>query len=157
MKMNEKINFTDRHRPAKTEDIRDFEQQSQVHLPKDYIEFLMSANGGVPTSNLVYPIEGMPNNPYGSLQLLFGLRVGRRHFELTDDNALYKGGIPRGLVLIGTNGSGDYICLDLRESHGKVAFWDKRHFWGTGEWRESDLYPVAASFGGFLESLRVAD
>ena len=51
--------------------------------------------------------------------------------------------------------AGDYVCLDLaRASRRRVAFWDKRHFWGTGEWREGDLYHVANSFEEFLASLR---
>jgi hypothetical protein len=70
--------------------------------------------------------------------------------ELAYAYDLYAGGLPRGIVPIAGDGSGNYVCLDLRKGTDRVAFWDKRHFWGAGEWRESDLYHVASSFEEFL-------
>jgi hypothetical protein len=42
----------------------------------------------------------------------------------------------------------------MRDGRERVVLWDHRPFWGTGEWRESDLYHVADSFEEFLASLR---
>ena len=63
-------------------------------------------------------------------------------------------GFPFGSVPIANQDLGSYICLDLRNGRQRVDFWDHRHFWSTGEWRERDLYHVADSFEEFLSLLR---
>ena len=139
--------------PALLAAIEDFERQRDLKLPRLYKEFLLATNGGRPR-NSMFPIRGMARNPYGSIQTFAGIGVHEPTDELARSNDLYAGGIPDGVVLIAGNGGGDYICLDLRDGKDRVAFWNKRHFWGTGEWRESDLYHVADSFEEFLASLR---
>jgi hypothetical protein len=133
--------------------IEDFERQRDLALPALYKQFLLTTNGGHP-KNSIFPIKGMALNPFGSIQTFAGIGVREPTDELAWSNDLYAGGIPHGIVLIAGNGLGDYICLDLRDGKERVAFWDKRHFWGTGEWRESDLYHIADSFAEFLASLR---
>jgi hypothetical protein len=88
------------------------------------------------------------------MQSFAGIGVREPTDELAYSYDLYVGGFPRGIVPIAGNGGGDYTCLDLRNGKERVAFWDKRHFWGTGEWRERDFYHVADSFAEFLGSLR---
>jgi hypothetical protein len=96
----------------------------------------------------------MTNNPTGCIQCFFGFKKKIDVDNLSSNYDLYVGGLPHGIVPIAGNGGGDYVCLDLRNNQERVAFWDKRHFWGTGEWRESDLYDIASSFEDFLSSLK---
>ena len=135
--------------------IEDFERERGLSLPSLYKEFLLASNGGRPEAP-VFPIEGMPLNPFGSIQFFFGINNRRWPvYDLAKTNDFYAGGrIPAGIVFIACTGMGDYVCLDFRDGKDRVAFWDHRHFWGTGEWRESDLYHVADSFAEFLASLR---
>ena len=133
--------------------IEDFERQRGLSLPAPYKEFLLATNGGVPRDP-TFPIRGMALNPTGSVQVFLGIGVRWPTTELAYAYDSYAGGFPPGIVPIAGDGSGNYVCLDLRNGRDRVAFWDKRHFWGTGEWRESDLYHVASSFEEFLASLR---
>ncbi len=96
----------------------------------------------------------MPGTRIWVMQVFFGIGVREPTNELAYGYDLYAGGIPHEIVPIATDGMGNYVCLDLRKRAERVAFWDKRHYWGTGEWRESDLHDVASSFEEFLGSLR---
>jgi cell wall assembly regulator SMI1 len=133
--------------------IEAFERERGITLPASYKEFLLATNGGVPELS-AFPIRGNPSEPIGIVRSFLGIGVRVPTSELSYAYDLYAGGFPEGIVPIAGNGLGDYICLDLRDGKERVAFWDKRHFWGTGEWRESDLYHVADSFAEFLASLR---
>jgi cell wall assembly regulator SMI1 len=139
--------------PTTRQAIEDFESDRRITLPALYREFLLATNGGVPEKP-AFPIEGMARNPIGIIQVFFGIGARWPTTELSYAYDLYTGGFPDGIVPIADNGEGSYVCLDLRKGRERVAFWDKRHFWATGEWRESDLYQVANSFAEFLASLR---
>lgn len=132
--------------------IEAFENDRGIALPRLYKEFLLAANGGIP-ENPAFPVHGIADYSVGVMQVFFGVGARAPMPDLAETYDLYAGGIPREVVPIADNGGGDYVCLDLRNGRERVAFWDKRHFWGTGEWRESDLYHVADTFEEFLASL----
>ena len=144
--------IVDGNRQTTSSEIESFQRKRHLQLPQTYLQFLLATNGGVPHVT-VFPITGMPLNPTGSVQTFLG--IGCR--EPTDDLAyaydLYAAGFPHGIVPIAHSGSGDLICLDLRRDSNRVAYWDKAHFWSTGEWRESDLYHIADSFEKFVAGL----
>jgi hypothetical protein len=133
--------------------IEEFERSRGIKLPKAYKSFLLATNGGVP-DRAYYPIKGMELNSYGGVQVFFGLGVLGAMESLEEIYELYVNGFPLGIVPIADNGGGDYISLDLRSGGDLVVFWDKRHFWSTGKWREQDLYRIADSFELFLSLLR---
>jgi cell wall assembly regulator SMI1 len=138
---------------ADIEAISQFETNREIVFPSLYRDFLVAKNGGIPDLKY-YPIVGMHLNPFGGIQLFFGLNKKIQHYSLEEAYDLYAGGIPHGIVPIADDGGGNYVCLDLRNGKERVAYWDKRHFWGTGQWRESDLYRVADTFAEFLTSLK---
>ena len=133
--------------------IRNFEGERGIALPNSYREFLLASNGGVPLKSS-FPLSGAGNRTWETVQVFFGVGVRWPTTELAYAYDLYAGGLAHGVVPIAGNGAGDYVCLDLRHGGERVAFWDQRHFWGTGEWREVDLYHVADSFAEFIASLR---
>lgn len=145
--------MTDTNPPTTLAAIESFERERALVLPQFYKEFLLATNGGAPDAP-AFPIHRKSTSSTGVVQSFAGIGVREPTNELAYAYDLYVGGIPRGIVPIAGNGGGDYICLDLRNGKERVAFWDKRHFWGTGEWRERDLYHVADSFAEFLRSLR---
>ena len=142
--------MNDSNPPTTLNAIEEFERERRLALPSSYKEFLLVTNGGVPKAP-AFPIKGMPNNPIGVIQVFFGIGVRWPTTELAYAYDLYAGGFPQGIVPIAGDGSGNYICLDQRNDGSRVTFWDHRHFWGTGEWRETDLYHVADSFEEFVE------
>ncbi len=133
--------------------ISSFEQQRNIVLPDAYKRFLVATNGGVPIVSL-FPIKGREYSPFDNVQAFLGIGVPIPTSELAYAYDLYVGGFPFGIVPIANQDEGNYVCLDLRGGKEKVVFWDKRHFWSTGEWREQDLYDVAGSFDEFLTLLR---
>ena len=133
--------------------IEEFEDRYGGILPGLYKEFLLASNGGAPEAS-VFPIEGFALNPFGAVQVFFGIGARLPTSDLAKVYEMYGGGFPLGIVPVACTDGDDFICLDLRGGTDRVAYWDKRPFWGTGEWRENDLYHVANSFAEFLASLR---
>ncbi len=136
--------------------IDDFEAARNLRLPAGYREFLLATNGGTPVKS-VFPLQDRPHDPFDNVQDFLGIGVSVPTSELAYAYDLYFGGFPFGIVPIANQDFGSYICLDLRDGKERVVFWDHRHFWSTGEWREQDLYHVADSFGEFLGLLRPSD
>jgi cell wall assembly regulator SMI1 len=141
--------------PAKVEDIKHFENELSLKLSPDYKQFVLEVNGGRP-AEAVFPIRGLELNPVGSINVLFGLQNEEPSSDLFSANSWFHQGIPNGIIIIGRDSGVNYICIDQRSGKDKVVFWDHAHFWGTGEWRDGDLYVVADSFNGFLASLTAA-
>ena len=130
-----------------------FENKNNIKLPDLYRQFLKQTNGGRPDRDK-YPIVGLANNPFGGIQTFFGFNKLCDVDNLSNNYDFYSDKIPHGVLLIAGNGGGDYVCLDLRSGKERVVFWDNRHFWGTGEWREIDLYRIADNFAEFTRALR---
>lgn len=130
-----------------------FEQTRQVRLPATYKALLLQANGGTPEPS-AFPIDGMELNPTGAVQVFFGLNTGGFEYDLAEMLDWFQPTIPAGIIPIACTGGADFICLDSRGGSDRVVFWDNRHHWGTGEWREEDLYHVANTFEEFIASLK---
>lgn len=145
----------DERRPATTLGaIEEFERSRNLILPPLYKKFLLFSNGGRPEAPL-FPIRNMPLNPDGVIQLFYGIDPSDENYDLVRHyDFFYERGIPKSVIFIATTGTAEKIALDLRLSKEEVVLWNFRHHWGTGEWRESDLYHVADSFDEFLRSLR---
>ena len=135
--------------------VAEFEHLSQLSLPRLYREFLRVANGGVPVSSK-FPILGMPGNQNGSVHVFLGIGAPFASEDLVQTFRHLQGRIPEDVLPIACTAGDDLIFLDMRASREQVKFWDHRHFWSTGEWREQDLYHVADSFEEFLSLLRPA-
>ena len=147
-------NMTSLNPPIAPSAIAAFERSRAITLPASYRAFLQATNGGVPKLS-VFPVQGRPRAPLDNVQSFLGIGVpGIPTDELAYAYDLYIGGFPFGIVPIANQDEGNYVCLDLRGGNEKVVFWDKSHFWSTGEWREKDLYAVADSFDEFLALLR---
>lgn len=134
--------------------LEEFEGAYKLRLPADYKAFLLATNGGRPAEGFFRP-AGLPTmGGVASVLDFFGLDlIDFPALSLGYALDLYSGGIPDAIVPIAVDDYGNYTCLDLRSGKEGVAFWEKSHFWSTGEWRESDLYNVADSFDEFLSML----
>jgi hypothetical protein len=144
----------DGNMPASPEAISNFEEQRCLKLPPSYRRFLSIVNGGVPVQS-AFPIAEYASDTHGNVKVF--LSIGSRYptEELAYAYDLYTGGLPDKIIPIACDDIGNYVCLDLRNNSDSVVFWDHRHYWSTGEFREQDLYRVADTFEAFLNSLRV--
>ena len=132
--------------------LRSFANRHGLKLPKEYESFLLSTNGGQPVP-AGFPIAGFPNNPVGAVQAFFGLGAGIASEDLEKNLLELQPAVPKGILPIAATEGDDFLLLDLRKSHAPVIFWDRKPFWGSNLWNESDLYPVAGNFISFLRSL----
>ena len=147
------LEITDGNPPTSLPAIEEFEQSHGLSLPGSYKEFLLQANGGRPLT-ATFPIKGLALNPFGKVHFFFGIGAQLPVYDLVKTFDWFRHRIPAGIVPIACTAGSDYICLDLREEQGKVVYWDNRPFWGTGIWREQDLYHVADSFDEFITVMR---
>jgi hypothetical protein len=129
-----------------------FAHRHGIRLPKAYEEFLLNTNGGQPVP-AAFPIGGMEDNPEGVVQAFFGLSANIGTEDLEGNLAELGEAVPKGILPIAGTEGDDFLVLDLRQAHAPVLFWDRKAFWGSGLWNESDLYPVASNFESFLRSL----
>jgi cell wall assembly regulator SMI1 len=132
--------------------INAFESSHGIRLPADYRKFLLATNGGRPKlAN--FPVDGFPHAETWDIAFFMSIGGGIPTQELAYALELYAGGLPDGVLPIAGDDGGNYICLDMRDGGEKVVFWEKSHFWSTGEWREQDLHRIAASLREFFASL----
>lgn len=134
-------------------ELRSFADKYGIRLPKAYAEFLLSTNGGQPVP-AVFPIAGMEDNPAGVVQAFFGLQANIETEDLERNLAELGSTVPTGILPIAGTEGDDFLVLDLRQARAPVLFWDRRNYWGSNLWNESDLYPVAVDFESFLRELR---
>lgn len=101
------------------QDIKQFEQEYEVTLPKKYVDFLLEYNGGFPQkSNFKLPDyegESLVNKFYG---------IGDMKSNLGKVFVVLEGEIPEDFISIGNDPGGNEILLGVNgEYQGKVYFW----------------------------------
>lgn len=144
--------MSDPFSPTSEEAISRFEKERDVQLPMAYRKFLLTFNGGRPREDS-FPCPGVVPAVEFEIQFFLGVDAPRNVYDIAHVYDLYFNGFPHGIVPIACDSGINYYCLDLRNSGNAVTFWDKRHFWGTGEWREEDLYFICETFDDFLAML----
>lgn len=101
------------------QDIIQFEQEYEVTLPKQYVDFLLEYNGGFPQeSNFKLPDdegESLVNEFYG---------IGDMKSNLGKVFEVLEGEIREDFISIGNDPGGNEILLGVSgEYQGKVYFW----------------------------------
>jgi hypothetical protein len=133
------------------EHIDQLESEMGVVLPAAYKQFLLEHNGGRPTPN-AFPIEGMENNPFGVIQVFFGLGDEIESCDLRWNREVFRDRLPPNLFPIACDDGSDLICLSLRgRDGGAILFWD-----GQAEGSPPsccNVYRIAASFSEFINGL----
>jgi hypothetical protein len=143
------------NRSLTEEELSAFFQKVPLEIPHTYLEFLRQHNGGRPVPN-VFPIEGLPLNPDGAIQVFFGIGASIPAVDLKNVLTDLPETVPIEVFPIACTDGGDYICFDLRKAGSPVVYWDRREFWGNEVWKERYLFPIAPNFEAFLASLHDA-
>jgi hypothetical protein len=136
------------------EDLRLLEAEIPVTFPHDYRLFLLQYNGGRPEPN-AYPLQGLAKNPFGVIQIFFGIDTRVESSSLLWNYRVMEGRIPPNLFPIARDDGGDLLCLSLYgDDAGSVVFWDyyAEHYPPT----YNNVYriPGADSFSAFIELLQ---
>ena len=133
--------------------IQRLEQAFYSPVPADYSQFLLSDGRAVAfgTNRIALP-DDREKRAF-SLDLLYG--VDDYDINVLNQNRVYEGRLPPGLITIGTSGADDQICLDVSGlSPGAVYYWDhERECDQSGLKRPdySNLTLLARSFTNLIE------
>ncbi|EJL30296.1 SMI1/KNR4 family protein [Brevibacillus sp. BC25] len=146
-------------------DIEEVETALGVRFPKDFVECMLENNEGAPIPWVFDygDVKGKVFNKFYSLSS----KVGRYYILTAHENV--KDCVPDGVIPIGYDGSGNYICFDY--SNGKhaepIVVFVHHEFMITEEdlydgdleektleeWQREAITPVAVTFTEFLSKL----
>ncbi|MEK0181796.1 SMI1/KNR4 family protein [Microcoleus anatoxicus] len=154
------IQIHESYPPIAIAQIKSLEQRLGMQLPQNYINFLLSHNGGFPEiGGFVYRSE--VGNRLGVVNRFLGIHSGK-YDNLDDYLMLYKERekrIPSNLIPIANDPGGNLICLSIDGIDlGNVYFWD--HDWESEDEAEvnySNVYCIANSLEEFFQNLRKFD
>ncbi|CAN5129342.1 hypothetical protein BH10PSE6_BH10PSE6_20890 [soil metagenome] len=131
------------------------ERKLGVTFPERYRSFLLRFNGGSPKPDC-FPIHGFDENPVGAIHYFFGIDGPVLSNHIDWNYRTFRGRIPRELLPIAGDESGNLICLFFKgEAKGAVYFWDhdEEHSPPTYE----NVYLIAKTFDSFLDSIYFED
>ncbi|WP_392551925.1 SMI1/KNR4 family protein [Orbus wheelerorum] len=124
------------------------EHNLNINLPKDYKQFLIDFNGGLPQSNY---LTLMLNNLNETLTL--GVLLGindNPNYNLISWNIEYKSDMPMSAIIIGTDyNSGLYIMITDKEQAG-IYYWDNSYNLESSDDNEN-VYFITSTFTEFME------
>ncbi|PFG12305.1 SMI1/KNR4 family protein [Bacillus sp. es.036] len=132
------------------DDIKKFENENNLKLPKEYIEFLLEHNGGFPQESgfKISEVEGesLVNKFYG---------IGNMKSNLGKVLEVLEGEIPAGFISIANDPAGNEILIGISGDYlEKVYFW--MHDVEPEE-EMDNMFILADSFSEFLDNLYDSD
>ncbi|GAB3939867.1 hypothetical protein GCM10028805_00780 [Spirosoma harenae] len=148
------MEFKKQYGSTSRDDIHNLEEKINSKLPADYESFLLTYNGGIPMKNrfLINSSQG-----FDSISVFFGLSFEKSHLNIDYLLDYYAERFPLGIIPVGEDPGGNYICLDANqgESYGKVYFYDHEidNEDAQGNPTRDNLFLVADSFTEYLKSL----
>lgn len=149
-KNNTELIFRNSASKLTREEIHDFEVRYNLHLPEEYIRFLLSHNGGSPDK--VYFIE---NGADLVVNTFWSLSKEKYNLErYYTEMVIQDKELPEKILPIGDDAFGNAICLSCRdEDFGKVYFWDHEEDWDHDDCHDVDLRLLAENISIILDNL----
>jgi hypothetical protein len=139
------------HGPLSESRLVEFERTCGLALPPDYREFLLEFNGGVPFPSSFWITE--PTNASG-VQQFYGLHDGPSWLSIHTYARNEASGVPAGILPIGDDGVGDWICIGIAGAHyGRVYFVDHEVHPLDDPDSMKGITELAESFERFLANL----
>lgn len=159
------MKFNSNNDPASAVSVEEFERKRGVTLPRDYVKFLLSENGGQLDPSQSY--AEIPNWNSLEVQELFGLTTNASHSIAADHFSNFSDFVHIRMLQIGYNPFGETICMDLRDlSHGRIyirthnsplndpILIDAAGFEDEGDYEEASLFhPLAENWTTFVAML----
>lgn len=133
-------------------DIQQLEELIGIVLPDGYKRFLLRYNGGRPIPN-AFPIEGLENNPFGTIQVFYRIDGSIESSNLDWNYDTLNGRLPPNLLAIACDEGDDQICISLfGDDAGSILFWDCHKETEVPGYH--NVYRIAGSFSEFIDGLR---
>jgi hypothetical protein len=128
-------------------------------LPAEYRQFLLQYNGGRPEPSdfvIVDPRRG--TTQIGTVRYFLGINTPEETENLDYVLGVFSDRMPSRIFPIARDPGGNFIVISSAgPDAGKVYFWDHEREADTGEPAgDQNLYPIANSFGEFLDMLKDA-
>ncbi|MDF1508150.1 SMI1/KNR4 family protein [Robertmurraya sp. DFI.2.37] len=142
------VKIYDSHDNLSLEQIETFENENNIKLTEQYINFLLKWNGGkvIPNTFMISTEQGP-----SVLNVFYG--IGDMYDNLTDFIEIMDERLPVGFIPIGDDPSGNVICLGTKD-----PYYDKIYFWDHEQEPEdpndmSNMYFLANGIDEFLDNL----
>jgi cell wall assembly regulator SMI1 len=117
----DRMKFYDPCPPIQSSDIDELNRKLNSTLPEDYVNFLLTQNGGQPE------YEAFKNEETGNTLFLdnfLGIDPSNSSSDIYTTYAMLSGQIPTGFLPIVDDGVGNVVCLGLSDKHkGKIYVW----------------------------------
>ena len=128
----------------------EIEKEINVELPKDYKEFLLRVNVGIPKDNyLSFFVDELHEEV--TLGVLLGCSENK-NFSLLNWNLEYCDELPEGSLIFATGyGGGLFVMITTGEDKG-IYFWDHSFIFDQSS-EESNVYFLKDNFTSFIADL----
>ena len=132
--------------------LNEFETYKKVHLPAEYRDFLLKFNGGQPVPSFFWIKLGEDGS---SIFQFYGLHDGPSHLSISTYIENEKHGVPKSMLPIADDGTGNFICLGISSFNDAELFFidhDVHPFYQPNSLK--GITKIASSFSEFLLMLR---
>lgn len=153
--MNTAFKLTDSQDAPEPSLVLLFEQQHNIKMPSQLLEFWISyGNGGSPTQNFYYKVPTLETDC--DLVAIYGLGHSDKYYNLDSRWDLNREYLPKEMLPFGRDSFGSLLCLSLSSMlDTTVYYWDwcsiaDRHKATSCHW-------AANSLDDFVASLRIAE
>ena len=137
---------------ANLKDIKAFESNNGISLPNDYINFLLSYNGGVVelTDENTVHVEDLGKDV--NIDILFGMKT--KEPELSVELWLndYRSDMPQGTIILGASYQHGFVILLCSNEDAGVYYWDHAYEFACSN-DDSNTYFIADTFADFVKGL----
>lgn len=142
------VKFNGNQEPASEESIRTLEKRYRITLPKEYRDFLLKYNGGIPVPDA---FDFANKNSGSTIDTFYGF-VEEDVNNLVSNIKDYRNRIPKSLFPIASDVFGNNICIGIKDDvYGKIYFWDHESEKSKPDF--SNITFVSDSFDKFINSL----
>lgn len=141
-----KIELYEEYPSIKLKDINKIEKELNIEFPEEYIQFMLTQNGGDPKINqFTLPDKTNTSN------VNYFYPIGEMQGNLKKKNDVFDGYIPKELITIGCDSGGNQILLRIKDENiGEISFW----YHDVDPEEEDPMHLLANSLKEFLAMLK---
>lgn len=133
-------------------DIKTFESNNEIKLPKDYVDFLLRYNGGNIELDDRDTIHVDDLGEDINIDVVFGVNTKESELSVEFWTNKYKKEMPQGTIIIGDSYQhGFIILLHFGEDSG-IYYWDDTYEFPCSN-DEANTYFITETFTDFIKNL----
>jgi hypothetical protein len=137
---------------GKVENIKTFENQYNLQLPKDYINFLLQYNGGIveKDENCQVIVKSLKGTIH--IDVLYGIDTTHENANINTWMDMFKGDILDGAIIIGDSIEHGFLVMMCSKDNSGICYWDHTFAFPNSS-DESNTYYIANTFDDFIKGL----